>query len=82
METINTDNFFEEFYYKSNQRNWVIVEKVCEVKGRISFKTGDISLHLKGSEGNPGKRKKNDDTGKRIDKAREISLNEKEGIQC
>lgn len=59
----------------------MIVEKVCEVKGRISFKIGDISLYLKGSGGNPGKRK-NDDTGKRIDNTREISLNEKEGIQC
>lgn len=37
METINTDNSLEEFYYKRKQRNWVIVERVCEVKGRIFF---------------------------------------------
>lgn len=51
------------------------------LKGGFSFKVGDISLCLNGSGGSPGKRK-NDETGKRLENAREISLNEKEEFQC
>lgn len=50
-------------------------------KGGFSFKIGHISLCLNGRGGSPGKRK-NDDTGKRLNNAGEISLNEKEGFQC
>lgn len=31
------DSSFEEFFYEGKQRNWVIAEEVCEVKGRIFF---------------------------------------------
>lgn len=42
-----------------------------KLKGVFSFKTGDISLCLNDSGRNPGKRK-NDDTGKRIDSSMEM----------